>query len=321
MVPDGKRLMDERTHLFAGSASIGLAKMICDYLDVPLGRSETRVFSDGETWVKIDENVRGAQCFVIQSTSMPVNERLMELLMMIDALRRASAESITAVIPYFGYARQDRKDQGRVALSAKLVANLLTTSGANRVLTMDLHAGQIQGFFDIPVDHLYASPVLVEHVQQLKVPDLVVVSPDVGCVRRARHYAECLNAPLVIIDKRRPRPNVSEVLNVLGSVEGCNAFLFDDLIDTGGTICNAVEILKQKGAKDVYAACTHGVLSGPACDRLAASEIKRLFVTNSIEQSEEKCRQIPLEVVSVAPLLGEAIRRIGKNQSVSALFT
>jgi len=312
--------MDERTHIFAGSASIQLAKLICDYLNVPLARSETRVFSDGETWVKIDENVRGAQCFVIQSTSTPVNEHLMELLMMIDALRRASADSITAVIPYFGYARQDRKEQGRVALSAKLVANLLTTSGADRVLTMDLHAGQIQGFFDIPVDHLYASPVLVKHVQELNVPDLVVVSPDVGSVRRARHYAECLDVPLVIIDKRRPKPNVSEVMNVIGDVEGCHAFLFDDLIDTGGTICNAVEVLKRNGAKDVYAACTHGVLSGPACERLAASELKKLFVTNSIEPSEDKCRRIRMEVVSVAPLLGEAIRRISKNQSVSALF-
>ena len=250
-------IMNKNPHIFAGSASTGLTQAICNYLDIPMGRIETQTFSDGETWVKVDENVRGERCFVVQSTYTPVNDRIMELLLIIDALRRASVESITAVIPYYGYARQDRKDQGRVALSAKLVANMITIAGTDRVLTMDLHSGQIQGFFDIPVDHLYASPVMVDHIKKLAIPDLVVVSPDVGNVKRARAYSSKLNAPLVIIDKRRTKANVSEVMNLLGDVKGKTAFLFDDLIDTAGTICNGAAALMQQGAKAVYAACTH----------------------------------------------------------------
>ncbi|MFW5870561.1 MAG: ribose-phosphate diphosphokinase [Candidatus Sumerlaeota bacterium] len=309
----------EQPQVFAGSASEGLAHDICEYMGVPVAKSQTKHFSDGETWVKIDQNVRGARCFVVQSTCPPTNEHLMELLQLLDALRRASAASVTAVIPYFGYARQDRKDQGRVALSAKLVANLLHVAGAARVLTIDLHSGQIQGFFDIPVDHLYASTVIVDHIRELDIPDLVVVSPDVGNVKRARSYAQALNAPLTIIDKRRPEPNVSEVMNIIGDVKGRNAFLFDDLIDTAGTICYGAEALIEAGAKDVYAACTHPVLSGPARDRLAKSPLKRVYVTDTIPQKNDDSLD-KLEIVSVAQLLGEAIWRIHHNQSVSELF-
>lgn len=306
-------------HVFAGTASLKLTRAICGYLDIPVARSEKRKFSDGETWVKIDENVRGSRCFVVQSTCTPANENLMELLQLLDALRRASAASITAVIPYFGYARQDRKDQGRVALSAKLVANLITKAGADRVLTVDLHAAQIQGFFDIPVDHLYGSAVLVEHIRRLGIADLVAVSPDVGNVKRTRAYASALDCPLVIIDKRRPDDNVSEVMNIIGKVEGRNAFLFDDLIDTGGTICNAAEALQKQGARDIYVACTHAVLSGPAREKLAQSAIRKIFVTDTIPQAVDET--LPqLEVVSVAELLGEAIYRIFHDQSVSDLF-
>ena len=309
-----------KAHIFTGSASRQLTTAICQNLNAPLGRAETRIFSDGETWVKIDENVRGEDCFVVQSTSMPVNDNLMELLLMMDALRRASARSITAVIPYFGYARQDRKDQGRVALSAKLVANMIVAAGASRVLTMDLHSGQIQGFFDIPVDHLYASPVVAHYIKGLNIPDLVVVSPDVGNVKRARAYAALLDAPLVIIDKRRPAPNVSEVMNLIGSVKGRTAFLLDDLIDTAGTICNGAGVLLEQGAREVYAACTHSVLSGPAKTRIAESCLKRVYVTDTIAQRD--CEGFEkLEIISIAPMLGEAIKRISLNQSVSALFT
>ena len=312
--------MEGQAYIFAGSASRELTDSICKYLKWPVGRMETLIFSDGETWVKIDENVRGKDCFVVQSTYTPVNEHLMELLLIIDALRRASAASITAVIPYFGYARQDRKDQGRVALSAKLVANLITTAGATRVLTMDLHSGQIQGFFDIPVDHLYASPVIAEYFKKLNLPDVVVVSPDVGNVKRARAYSERLGAPLVIIDKRRPLANVSQVMNLIGNVEGRVAVMFDDLIDTGGTICNGAETLKERGAREVYAACTHAVFSGPARKRLSESCLKRIFVTDTIPQKNGADFD-KLEVISIAPLLGEAIKRISYKQSVSALFS
>ncbi|NQU42693.1 ribose-phosphate pyrophosphokinase [bacterium] len=312
-------MIADQPHIFAGNASKALGQMIADYLNLPISKSECRSFSDGETWVKIDENVRGARCFVIQSTSHPVNDHLIELLMFIDALRRASAASVTAVVPYFGYARQDRKDQGRVALSAKLIANLITVAGANRVLTMDLHAGQIQGFFDIPVDHLFAAPVMVERVRSLGLENMAVVSPDIGSVKRARNYALLLDAPLIILDKRRPKPNECEVLNVMGDAQGCNAFIFDDLIDTAGTICEAANALRQNGAKDIYAACTHGVLSGPAMDRLSNSGLKKVFVTDTVPQNHTDNVEI-LEEVSVAPLLGEAIRRINNNQSVSALF-
>lgn len=306
-------------HVFSGTASTDLTRAICAYMGLPEGRCEVKKFSDGETWVKIDENVRGMDCFVVQSTRPPANDNLMELLQLIDALRRASAKNITAVIPYFGYARQDRKDQGRVALTAKLVANLITTAGADRVLTLDLHAEQVQGFFDIPVDHLYASAVLVEHILRLNLPNLAVVSPDVGNVKRARSYATALHAPLVIIDKRRPCANVCEVLNIIGHVEGHTAFLFDDLIDTAGTICNAVSALRENGAGDVYAACTHAVLSGPARERLSKSGIKKLFITDTIPQENDDVLT-NLEVVTVASLLGEAILRINNKQSLSTLF-
>jgi ribose-phosphate pyrophosphokinase len=311
--------MDENPQVFAGSASVNLTRAICDYLGIEPGNCETRTFSDGETWVKINENVRGKRCFVVQSTSQPVNDHLIELLMLIDALKRASAASITAVIPYFGYARQDRKDQGRVALAAKMVANMIATAGATRALTMDMHSEQIQGFFDIPVDHMYATPVLVDHVRGMKIPDLVVVSPDVGNVKRARNYASLLGVPLVIIDKRRPAANASEVLNVVGEVEGRNAFLFDDLIDTAGTICNAVAALRERGGRDVYAACTHGVLSGEARQRIVESGLKKVFVTDTVAAPNGTHGE-KIEVVTIAPLLGEAIRRIHSDQSVSALF-
>ena len=306
-------------HVFAGNASIELAQAICRYMGIPVGKSETRTFSDGETSVKINENVRGTKCFVVQSTCPPANDNLMELLQFIDALRRASASSVTAVMPYFGYARQDRKDQGRVALTAKLVANLIAVAGADRVLTVDLHSGQIQGFFDIPVDHLYASVVIAERIRRLAIPDLVVVSPDVGNVKRTRAYAEALGAPLVIIDKRRSKPNVSEVMCLIGDVRGHNAILLDDLIDTAGTICNAVTALRENGAKDVYAACTHAVLSGPACGRIRESGLKRLIITDTIPRRDSVDLDC-LEVVSLAGFLGEAIWRIQNNQSVSALF-
>jgi ribose-phosphate pyrophosphokinase len=306
--------------IFSGSASKQLTQDICNFLKLPKGNLETTHFSDEETWVKINENVRGADVFVVQSTCTPVNDNLMELLLIIDALRRASAQRVNAVIPYFGYARQDRKDQGRVALSAKLVANLITTAGAERVLTVDLHSGQIQGFFDIPVDHLLAAPLLVDYVKKLNLENYVVVSPDVGNVKRARGYAERLDAPLVIIDKRRPRPNVSEVMNIIGEIVGRNVFIFDDMIDTAGTIVNAARALKEKGARDVYACCTHPILSGDALKRIAESPLKEAIVTDTIPVNNKKPID-KIHVVSVAPLFGEAIRLIHNHQSVSALFS
>lgn len=304
--------------VFSGTASKGLGASICQRLGVPDGKVDFRRFSDGEIRIKIGENVRGAQCFVVQSTSTPANETLMELLLMIDALKRASAGEVNAVIPYFGYARQDRKDEGRVALSAKLVANLITTAGADRVITLDLHSAQIQGFFDIPVDHLYASPVLVDYVKKRGIDDFIVVSPDVGNVKRARSYAGKLNSSLAIIDKRRPEPNVAEVMNIIGNVEGKNVFIFDDMIDTAGTLCGAAEALKDRGVGDIHACCTHPVLSGPAKKRIADSCIKEIIVTDTIPHAPDELSK--LTVVSVAPLLAETIRRIHSNESVSSLF-
>ena len=270
--------------------------------------------------VQIDENVRGSDIFVLQSTSTPVNDNIMELLLLIDALKRASAGRITAVIPYYGYARQDRKVQPRVPISSKLVADLITVAGANRVLTVDLHAGQIQGFFNIPVDHLYASPVLLEYIRKCDFKDLVIVSPDAGGVERARAFAKRLNASLAIIDKRRERANVSEVMNVIGDVKGRETIILDDLIDTAGTTTQAASALKEKGAKKVLAACTHAVLSGPAIDRINNSVIEELIVTNTIplDSKKEKCKK--LKVLSIAPLLGEAIKRIHEESSISSLF-
>jgi len=278
-----------------------------------------RKFSDGETWVKITENIRGADVFVVQSTYTPANEHIMELLLLIDALKRASAGRINAVIPYFGYARQDRKDQGRVALSAKLIANLLTTAGANRVIALDLHAYQLQGFFDIPVDHLFAWPLLIKYCKSLNLENYVVVSPDVGNVKLARAYADRLRAPLVIIDKRRPEPNVSKVMNIIGEIKGKNVFVFDDMIDTAGTVVNGANALIKHGAKDVYACCTHPVFSGPAKKRILESPIKEIIVTNTIPQKDGELIK-RLKVISVAPLIGEAIKRIHQRRSVSALF-
>ncbi len=306
-------------HVFSGSSSEELTRDICKHLTVAPGERETKHFSDGETWVKINQNVRGADVFVVQSTYTPTNQHLMELFLIIDALRRASAERITAVIPYYGYARQDRKDQGRVALSAKLVANLITTAGADRVLTIDLHAGQIQGFFDIPVDHLSAAPILVRHAKDLNLENYIVVSPDVGNVKRARGFAQRLNANLAIVDKRRPQANIAEVMNVIGDIEGYNVFMFDDMIDTAGTITNASKALKERGAREIYACCTHPVFSGPAMERLHDSEIKEVIVTDTIPVGDKKPND-KIKVLSTAPLFAEAIKRTHHHLSLSELF-
>ncbi|MBX7244875.1 MAG: ribose-phosphate pyrophosphokinase [Candidatus Sumerlaeaceae bacterium] len=304
--------------VFSGTASKHLGHVVCAELGLTDGNIDVRHFSDGEIRVKVNENVRGARCFVVQSTCTPVNERLMELLLLIDALKRASALEVNAVIPYFGYARADRKDEGRVALSAKLVANLIAKAGADRVITCDLHSAQIQGFFDIPVDHLYAAPVLVDYILKRGITDFTVVSPDVGNVKRARGYATRLNAPLAIIDKRRPEPNIAEVMNIIGEVKDKNVFIFDDMIDTAGTLVKAAEALKVRGARDIYACCTHPVFSGPARERLESSAIKEIIVTDSIPHDDGSFPK--LKVVSIASLLAETIRRINTNESVSALF-
>lgn len=304
--------------VFTGRANRGLAEEIAGYLGTELGDCEIRQFADGELFVKYNENIRGVDVFIVQPTFPPA-ENLVELLIMIDAACRASALRITAVIPYFGYARQDRKDQPRVAITAKLAANLITVAGANRVLTMDLHAGQIQGFFDIPLDHLFASPVLVNYFKNLGVEEMTVVAPDMGSVMMARAFAKKLRAPFALIDKRRPLPNVSEVVNIIGDVEGRNVIIIDDLIDTGGTIVNAVQALADKGARDIYVGCTHGVFSGDGLDRIANSPIKEIVVTNTIPLAGKDAVE-NLKVLSVADLLGEAMRRIHIGESVSSLF-
>jgi ribose-phosphate pyrophosphokinase len=304
--------------IFAGRANRPLAEEMAGFLGTGLGDCEIEQFSDGEIFVKINENVRGVDVFIVQPTFPPA-ENLLELLIMIDAASRASASRITAVLPYYGYARQDRKDQPRVAISAKLVANLITVAGANRVLTMDLHAGQIQGFFDIPLDHLFASPVLIDYFKELDLEDMTIVSPDIGSVRMARAFAKRFKAPFALIDKRRPMPNVSEVMNVIGEVKGRNVIVLDDLIDTGGTVVEAAAALKGKGARDIYVGCTHGILSGNAPERIQESPITELVVTNTVPirggNPSDKIR-----VLSVAPLLGEAVRRIHEGESVSSLF-
>ncbi len=310
---------NKRLKIFSGNAHKDLAIEICQYLGVTLGDSNVQRFSDGEIMVRINESVRGADVFIIQPTSNPVNEHLMELLVMIDAIRRASARRITAVIPYYGYARQDRKTRARDPITAKLVANLLYAAGARRVITMDLHAGQIQGFFDIPVDHLPGVPILAEYFLQNKIEDLVVVSPDIGGVTRARDLAERLGVPLAIIDKRRPEPNVAEVTNVIGKIKGKSVIMIDDIIDTAGTITNGAAALMERGAKEIYACCTHPVLSGPAVERLQNSVIKELVVTNTIPLPKEKMFD-RIKTLSVAPILGEAIIRIHEDLSVSKLF-
>lgn len=312
---------DKSPVILPGSASAALAAEISEQLGLPVSVVERRKFSDSETFVKISDNIRGRDVFVVQSTAFPTNDNLMELLLLLDAAKRASAARVTAVVPYFGYARQDRKDQGRVALSAKLVANLVATAGADRLLAVDLHSGQIQGFFDIPVDHLLAGTTLVEAVHREKITDFCVVSPDVGNVKLARNYADVLRVPLAIVDKRRPRPNVSEVMAIIGEeeVRGKNVLLFDDMIDTAGTICNASEALLTRGAKDIYAFAVHGVMSGPALERLDRCPIKGVFITNSISQEERKL-PAKIKVLSIAPLLAQAIERIHNHQSVSDLF-
>jgi ribose-phosphate pyrophosphokinase len=305
--------------VFSGNANPGLAKEICDYLNISLSSVEVRRFSDGEIFVEIGENVRGADVFIIQPTCPPVNDHLMELVIMVDALRRASARRITAVLPYYGYARQDRKVAPRVPITAKVVAEMLMVVGVRRVLAMDLHAGQIQGFFNIPVDHLYAAPVLLEYINKA-FKNVVMVSPDAGGVERTRAFAKRLKADLAIIDKRRDRPNESKALNVIGDVKGKIAILLDDMVDTAGTLCNAAAMLKEAGAVEVHACCSHGVLSGPAIERLEASVIKSLVVTNSIplNGNARGCKKI--KVLSVSHLLGEAISRIHSEDSVSSLF-
>ncbi|RAK06614.1 ribose-phosphate pyrophosphokinase [Halanaerobium saccharolyticum] len=308
----------EQLKIFTGNSHPGLAQDLCDYLGTELVNADVTRFKDGEIGVRTYETVRGADVFVVQPTSPPVNENLMELLVIIDALRRASARRITAVIPYYGYARQDRKARPRDPITSKLVANLLTEAGARRVLSIDFHAPQIQGFFDIPVDHLYAAPIMVDYFKDFDRSDLIAVAPDVGSVKRVRSFAESLNIPMAIIDKRRPKPNVAEVMNVIGEVDKKNVILLDDIIDTAGTISAAAEVLKEKGAKDVYACGTHALFSGPAIERLKKAPITKIIVTNTIAQKEHELEN--LEVLSVAPLVGEAIDRIFKDLSVSVLF-
>jgi len=311
--------MDKLT-IFSGNAHPALAKNICKYLGVSAGDALVTRFSEGEIRVKINENIRGKDVFVIQPTCPPSNDNLMELLIIIDALKRASAKRITAVMPYFGYARQDRKDQPRVPITAKLVANLLTVAGANRILTMDLHASQIQGFFDIPMDHLFAVGVFVEYFSKLALNDIVVVSPDVGGIKMARAYAKRMNAGLAIIDKRRVSPDETEAMHILGEVKGKNVIIVDDLIATGSSLVEAVETLKKQGAKGIWAAVTHGVLSGPAISRVdKTTALNELVITDSIPLEDGK-KHPRIKVLSIADLLGEAIKRIHNEESVSALF-
>jgi ribose-phosphate pyrophosphokinase len=307
--------------LIAGNSNPPLAEAIASYLDLTPVKADVRRFSDDEIFVEVQENVRGEDMFVLQSTSAPANDNLMELLIIIDALRRASARRITAVIPYFGYARQDRKVGPRTPISAKLVANLITEAGANRVLTVDLHAGQIQGFFDIPTDNLFAMPVIVKDIaENLKGKDPMVVSPDVGGVVRARALATRLNTDLAIVDKRREKAGQSEVMNIIGDVEGRTCILIDDIVDSGGTLCNAANALLKNGATDVYAYATHGVLSGKAVERISSSALKSMVVTDSIEATRDMIACANIRRISIAPLMGEAMRRINNEASVSSLF-
>ena len=304
--------------LFTGNANPELAREIAEYIGTKLGDAQVKHFSDGEISIMIDESVRGDDVYIIQPTCTPVKDNMMELLIMIDAVRRASAKRITAVLPYYGYARQDRKSRGREPITAKLVANLITQAGARRVLAMDLHAQQIQGFFDIPLDNLMGLPILADYYKHKDTENLVVVSPDMGGVARARNLAEQIGVPLAIIDKRRPRPNVSEVMNIIGDIEGKEVILVDDMIDTAGTITNGAQALIDRGAKCVDACCTHAVLSGPAIERIEKSPIQELVTTNTIPLGDKKCDKI--KVLSVAPVIGEAILRIHNDRSVSDLF-
>jgi ribose-phosphate pyrophosphokinase len=306
--------------IFTGNANRELAEQICKTVEVRPGAAEVTTFADGEIFVEINENVRGVNCFVVQSTCAPVNQNLMELLIMIDALKRASAGSIVAVVPYFGYARQDRKVKPRTPISAKLVADLITAAGADRVVTIDLHAGQIQGFFDVPVDHLFAMPVMIDYLRQHHGKDSVLVSPDAGGVERARAYSKRLGAGLAIIDKRREKANVSEVMNIIGDVRGKDAILVDDIVDTAGTLTNAARAIMEAGARTVSACATHGVLSGPAIKRIDESPLTELIVTDTIPLRDEAKASKKVKQLSVARLLGEAIKRIHHGDSISSLF-
>jgi ribose-phosphate pyrophosphokinase len=302
--------------IFSGTNSIDFAKDITKILNLELGDCDIKTFSDGEIWIKYNENIRGRDVFVVQSTNSP-SDNLMELLIMLDAAKRSSASRVTAVIPYFGYARQDRKDQPRVSITAKLIANLIEKAGADRVITMDLHAAQIQGFFDIPVDHLYGSAIFLKHFMDLGIENLAVASPDVGGIKMARAYAKRLHADLIVIDKRRPKPNVAEVMNIIGEVKGKNVIIIDDLIDTAGTFVNAVNALKDNGALEVYGACTHPILSGEAINRINNLPLKKLFVSDTVPLNKASDK---IELKSVASLFAEAIKRTNLNESISSLF-
>ena len=311
---DGKKLK-----IFTGNANPELAKEICDYLGLPLGEAFVGRFNNGEVQIMIDESVRGKDVFIIQPTSYPVNDNLMELMVMADALKRASARHITAVVPYYGYARQDRKSRGREPITAKLVANLMQTSGITRLVTIDLHAGQIQGFFDVPVDHLYGASILAKYINEKNLEDVIVVSPDLGGVTRARDLADRIGAPIAIIEKKRPEPGVAKVMNLIGDVKGKNCIIVDDIVDTAGSLVEGAKALKEFGAKSVMAAVTHAVLTDPASERIANSNIKELIVTNTMPLPEN-CKLDNVTQLSVAPLLGEAIMRIFHEVSVSNLF-
>ena len=311
---DGKKLK-----IFTGNANPALAKEICDYLGLPLGEAFVGRFNNGEVQIMIDESVRGKDVFIIQPTSYPVNDNLMELMVMADALKRASARHITAVVPYYGYARQDRKTRGREPITAKLVANLMQTSGITRLVTIDLHAGQIQGFFDVPVDHLYGASILAKYINEKNIEDVIVVSPDLGGVTRARDLADRIGAPIAIIEKKRPEPGVAKVMNLIGDVKGKNCIIVDDIVDTAGSLVEGAKALKEFGAKSVMAAVTHAVLTDPASERIANSNIKELIVTNTMPLPEN-CKLDNVTQLSVAPLLGEAIMRIFHEVSVSNLF-
>jgi ribose-phosphate pyrophosphokinase len=312
--------MRRELRIFTGNAHPQLGASIASFLGVPLGRAHLSRFSDGEVWFQIKDNVRGADVFVVQPTGPPVNENLMELLVMLDAFKRSSASRITAVMPYYGYARQDRKDKPRVPISAKLVSDLLSAAGTDRVLTMDLHASQIQGFFDIPVDHLFAAPVIMDYVSKLKLEKLTVVSPDAGGVERARAYAKRLEATLAIVDKRRDMPNVAEVHRVVGDVEGRTALIVDDIVDTGGTLAKVAQAIKEAGAREVLASSSHAVLSGDSIQRIEASPLSQLIVTDSIMLGPEKRACKKIVVLSIAELMGKAIHNIYEESSVTSLF-
>ena len=311
-------IVRDHIQIVTGTSNSALAERIARYINCKLTDCTVKRFSDGEVFVQINENIRGADLFIIQSTNPPA-ENLMELLMLIEASRRASAMRITAVIPYYGYARADRKDRPRVSITAKLVANLLTTAGADRIITMDLHASQIQGFFDLPHDHLYSSIIFNDYIAKLNLDNLVVVSPDVGSIKLARATANRLHAGLAIVDKRRPEANVAEVMNIIGDVEGCNVLIRDDMVDTGGSLCAAAQFVKDNGAKDIYAACTHGVLSGQAVEKIEASAIKKMIISDSIDQSKKKLTN-KFEILTCSDLIGKAITRIFDEESVSSLF-